>query len=367
MQFTITCPECGTALSADETQVGNFISCPVCRHQMPIPKFSMSRPTIEQQKQGAAKPAEETVQDTETAASAPAAAAPVPEDSTLSPEVSQESDTDPASEKTDRKKKKTTGSAQKKRTGESAERKSAASRKDRGESNKEPEDDSSPKKKDQGKKGTDDLTFSFTESFWVITICIGIPILLTLWMEWPRTVFWCAFPLWGFSTFTLLISNRKKTGVLALAVVLGWGWWVHTAAQVPFERRKIMTVECEIVTDGNIRKYQNCEIRLFKRCPEAEDLFQEGIMYQRILQKNKAKLQEELLLTKIKLEKTLRKKGDPKKGVGTLTAVEKGEYTLWASSQDENVEFFWVTHVTKDTAPAQIQLSSVRDCWIMPK
>ena len=102
MQFTITCPECGTALSADETCVGNFVSCSVCRHQMPIPKFSMSRPTIEQQEQCAAKPAEETVQDTETAASAPAAAAPVPEDSTLSPEVSQESDIDSASEKTDR-------------------------------------------------------------------------------------------------------------------------------------------------------------------------------------------------------------------------------------------------------------------------
>ena len=46
-------------------------------------------------------------------------------------------------------------------------------------------------------KSTQSDNSEFYEYFWPIVALIGGPVLLTIWIDWPRTIFWCTIPLWG--------------------------------------------------------------------------------------------------------------------------------------------------------------------------
>ena len=73
-------------------------------------------------------------------------------------------------------------------------------------------------------------SFTSSDCFWFIAILIGIPLLLYWWIDWPRTVFWCTLPLWGFCLILLCGDNKGKLAMAVLAGVIWWGWWAHTQA-----------------------------------------------------------------------------------------------------------------------------------------
>jgi len=71
--------------------------------------------------------------------------------------------------------------------------------------------------------------FTSSDCFWLIAILIGIPLLLYWWIDWPRTVFWCTLPLWGFCLILLYGNNKGKLAIAALAGVIWWGWHAHSS------------------------------------------------------------------------------------------------------------------------------------------
>ena len=76
-------------------------------------------------------------------------------------------------------------------------------------------------------------SFTSSDCFWLIAILIGIPLLLYWWIDWPRTVFWCTLPLWGFCLILLCGNNKGKLAIAALAGVIWWGWHAHTRVEIP--------------------------------------------------------------------------------------------------------------------------------------
>ena len=81
---------------------------------------------------------------------------------------------------------------------------------------------------------SNDLTFY--NCFWWIAILIGGPVLLTMWINWPRTIFWCTIPLWG-GCLVIFEEINKKLQILLFVVIICWGWWAHTRVEMPTQEQ----------------------------------------------------------------------------------------------------------------------------------
>ena len=77
-----------------------------------------------------------------------------------------------------------------------------------------------------------DKPFTVNEMFWIIAIGLGIPLLLCWWIDWPRTIFWCTLPLWGFCMLCLAGGKRGKIAIAVLAGVICFGYWAHSRPDV---------------------------------------------------------------------------------------------------------------------------------------
>ena len=72
----------------------------------------------------------------------------------------------------------------------------------------------------------------FYDYFGLVAILIGVPVLLTIWIDWPRTIFWCTIPLWG-GCLAIFEEINRKLQILLFVVIICWGWWAHTRVEIP--------------------------------------------------------------------------------------------------------------------------------------
>lgn len=79
----------------------------------------------------------------------------------------------------------------------------------------------------------DDQPSDLTTALILAAIGFGLPFLLYQCIDWPRTVFWCTLPLWGFCLILLCGNNKGKLAIAALAGVIWWGWHAHTRVEIP--------------------------------------------------------------------------------------------------------------------------------------
>lgn len=83
-----------------------------------------------------------------------------------------------------------------------------------------------------------DKSVTFYTYFWLIVILIGGLVLLTIWIDWPRTIFWCTLPLWG-GCLGMIASEfgNNKLAILLLGGIIWWGWWAHTRVEMPTQEQ----------------------------------------------------------------------------------------------------------------------------------
>ena len=89
--------------------------------------------------------------------------------------------------------------------------------------------------------------WTFYNWFWMIAILIGVPVLLTMWINWPRTIFWCTLPLWGVCLGMVASEFSNKLAILLFAGIIWWGWWAHTRVEIPTPEQTVKTEESKQV------------------------------------------------------------------------------------------------------------------------
>ncbi len=198
-------------------------------------------------------------------------------------------------------------------------------------------------------------------------VILAIPILLSLCISWPRTIFWISFPLIALICLGCFVPPRKISdvlvGCLMLAGLVVWGFWIFTGA---LERLEI-AVECEVVQNGSRKKTADCEIRLFPRNLTAENVFQQALFISRNMPHDPVKRHLELMARKFELEKSLLSVRPVEANNGILKDINNGDFTLMAVYRNGTHEFIWIRHIVKKTGKLGIRLSSDYDCLIIPK
>ena len=105
-------------------------------------------------------------------------------------------------------------------------------------------------------------SFTSSDCFWFIAILIGIPLLLYWWIDWPRTVFWCTLPLWGFCLILLYGDNKGKLAIAALAGVIWWGWNAHTRVEIPTPKETVKTSSSNTADSSSEKSHQTHESKI---------------------------------------------------------------------------------------------------------
>lgn len=78
--------------------------------------------------------------------------------------------------------------------------------------------------------------------FWSIAILIGVPVLLTTWIDSPRTIFWCTLPLWGICLFAAFAYKAENLVYLLLGGMVFFGRLVYKQGKTPTPKETVKTI-----------------------------------------------------------------------------------------------------------------------------